>query len=58
MTNYTPEDIQILHEGYCHTEGCSNYGYVYDAPSLGGVVCSIICGVCFVDFRDFCVLKN
>jgi len=57
MTNYTPDDIEILHEGYCHTEDCENYGIVFDAPSLGGVVGTIICGVCMIDFSEYCTLK-
>lgn len=57
MTFYSVNDIEVLHEGSCHTEGCSNYGVVFDAPSLGGVVGTIICGVCLQDFSQYCTLK-
>jgi hypothetical protein len=50
--------MDFIHEGYCHTEECHNYGYLFDAPSIDGVVQSIVCGVCGIDFTEYCVLKE
>lgn len=50
-------NIQIVHEGSCDTVGCGNYGAVFDAPSIDGVVQPIVCGVCGEDFSDNCKLK-
>ncbi len=51
-------NLEIIHEGYCHTDGCENYGIVFDAPSLNDVVLPIICGVCFQEFTEYCELKD
>lgn len=50
-------EVEVIHEGYCDNENCSNYGVVFDAASIDGVVQPIICGVCWQDFRDNCTLK-
>lgn len=46
--------IEHTHEGKCGTPGCLNENIVFDAPSINGVIQNIICGVCFVDFRNNC----
>lgn len=51
-------NISISHEGSCHTNGCQNFGVVFDAPSIDGIVQPIICGVCGVDFSSMCVSKR
>lgn len=51
-------NIEVLHEGYCHTQGCQNYGAIFDAPSIDGDVQPIICGVCGEDFSQYCTLKR
>jgi len=50
-------NIEILHKGSCNTNGCENFGAVFDAPSLEGVLQPIVCGVCGVEFTNNCIPK-
>lgn len=51
-------EIAMTHEGACATDGCINEGVAFDAPSIDGVVQTIICGGCGVDFRERCTPKS
>lgn len=50
-------NIEILHQGSCQTVNCENYGVVFDAVSLDGVIQPIVCGACGVEFTDNCIEK-
>lgn len=50
-------NFEKTHEGSCNNKNCSNYGIVFDAISIDGLVQPIICGVCWTDFKENCYLK-
>ena len=51
-------NIQSIHEGSCKNTSCSNYGVIFNAPSIDGIVQPIICGVCGEDFSQECTEKG